>query len=382
MNETVEKRAELPGSRLLVLLGVLVILVGLGSGCAAEKGVTGSDQPPRPPGTQEDAFFRARVFFGTDRAHSDSAPGGFGPERGEGSLTYGWVEVSIPDSHEIGQIEAPAWWNLWDRENPTKYVLLLSTSTFEDRQAFVADLRDQLGEVGRDDVLLFVHGYNNSFEEAGQRTAQLAYDLRFPGVPMFFSWPSRDDAAAYPSDEATIQWSAPHLATFLRDVLTSSGARYVHVIAHSMGNRAFLEVLHELDPSSLPAGSAELRQIILAAPDIDVGVFEQLSAQFHGKARRITLYSSARDRAILASKTFHDAPRAGGTVVVVDGIDTVDASLVETGFLGHSYFGDSIVDDVFGIIRNEAPPEARFGLVQRSLPSKPDSRYWEVRPEP
>ena len=86
-------------------------------------------------------------------------------------------------------------------------------------------------------------------------------------------------------------------------------------------------------------------QVIFAAPDIDRDRFIQLAAKFKGCAARFTLYASSRDVALLASKFVHGYPRAGEAgeaLLVVDGVDTIDASLVDTSLVGlrHSYFGD------------------------------------------
>ena len=339
---------------------------------------TGGDGGSEPPGEQKDGYFESQVFFGTDRAVDVSAPFGYGSARGDGTVFYGSAEVSIPDSHEIGELEAPPWWKLWDRENPTKYVVLMGTTAFADQVAYGDAVRALLAEAGRDDVLIFLHGYNTSFEDAARRTAQLAYDLKFPGVPMFFSWPSRAEEAGYPADEATVEWSAPHFGELLRFAMTGVGAREVHVIAHSMGNRALIDVLRDFDPSSLPPGSAELRQVILAAPDIDADRFKQLAPRFTGKASRTTLYVSSEDKAIILSRGFHDEARAGGEVTIVDGIDTVDASQVRTSFLGHSYFGSSILPDITDLIARDWPPAERLDRLRER--SHADGRYWEYLP--
>ena len=56
-------------------------------------------------------------------------------------------------------------------------------------------------------------------------------------------------------------------------------------------------------------------------------------------------------------------------LLVVDGIDTIDASLVETGLMGHSYYGESrsVMSDLFDLLHNNSPPEERHWLRPRSL---------------
>ena len=88
------------------------------------------------------------------------------------------------------------------------------------------------------EALVFIHGYNVSFENAVKRTAQIAYDLQFPGAPVCYSWPSRGGLADYTRDENQAEWTVVHLHTFLQELVQQSGAKSVHLIAHSMGNRA------------------------------------------------------------------------------------------------------------------------------------------------
>ncbi|MEH2287310.1 alpha/beta hydrolase [Nostoc sp.] len=49
-------------------------------------------------------------------------------------------------------------------------------------------------------ALIFIHGYNISFEAAALRGAQLGCDLKIPSVRMaFYSWPSKAKLERYPS---------------------------------------------------------------------------------------------------------------------------------------------------------------------------------------
>ncbi|MFC1498280.1 alpha/beta hydrolase [Verrucomicrobiota bacterium] len=353
---------------------ILSFVFGLtGCGPAAE---TSGDKAPST-GVQKEGYFQTHVYFATDRKPEHNDDLRFSGMRGDGNLIYGMVEVSIPDSHKVGAIESPRWFRFWDRDDPSEFVLVLSRSRFDDRLAFGAHITELLKEVGRDDVLVFIHGYNVNFDEAAKRTAQLAYDLEFTGASMFYSWPSLGQFDKYPTDKESVEWTIPHLQNFLRFTLTNCGAKNVHIIAHSMGNKAIVDALCAFDPSTLPSGSAKLRQIILAAPDIAADNFKQLAANFNGKAKRVTLYTSKNDKAMIASMKFQTYPRAGGCVVVVDGVDTIDAAEVETGFFAHAYYGSSIMPDIFALIQNDLPPTNRFGLKRIS-----DEKgiYWKVKP--
>ena len=131
------------------------------------------------------------------------------------------------------------------------------------------DLQD--GAHQKRQLLVFLHGYNTSFEDAARRTAQLAYDLKYEGVPMFWSWPSQHNAFLYTHDVTNVRRTVPNLEQFLRDVAERSGADTIHLVAHGMGNQCLTEVLlHLTTGGHLPAS---VREVVLAAPDIDATTF-------------------------------------------------------------------------------------------------------------
>ena len=120
-----------------------------------------------------------------------------------------------------------------------------------------------------------------------------------------------------------------------------------------------------------------------AAPDIDAGVFHQRLSRLNRHAHRVTLYASSADKALAASRSFHDFTRAGESglsLIVASGLDTIDASTVETDFLGHSYFGssDTVLRDLFDLVRYNASPDDRFALTRIQEPSRP-APYWRFR---
>jgi esterase/lipase superfamily enzyme len=322
------------------------------------------------------------VAYGTDRADTGQADPllRYSGQRG-GDLQVGIAQVSIPDDHTRGVIEMPKWWKLEFRATPEKHIVLVEVQPL-DSASFVERGRSLLGLSNRRDVLVVVHGYNVGFDAAARRAAQLAWDLDFQGVPMLYSWPSEGSVLSYPTDESNVRWTEDHFRAFLTMVLTELEASAVHVIAHSMGNRAVVETLRHFDPRTLAQGAARLRQVVFAAPDVDAQTFEQVAVAIRGRAERFTLYASARDRALAGSQKFHTYPRAGDAgagLVVVDGVDTIDASEIDISLLGlgHSYVGDvrTVVQDLFDLIRHGHSPEERGGLAETL---RGTARYWRL----
>ncbi|MBI2472003.1 MAG: alpha/beta fold hydrolase [Planctomycetes bacterium] len=321
-----------------------------------------------------------QVFYGTDRKENDpTQPQKFyGNQRGD--LRLGICEVSIPPDHKMGELESPKWWKLEFNENPNKHVVLLKVQELSS-EYFFTELRSHIGKSSDKEAFVFIHGYSVTFEDAARRTAQMAYDLGFGGAPIFYSWPSQGEIADYTVDETSIEWTVPHLKEFLSMVAAESGAQKVHLIAHSMGNRAMTNALKDL-ADTYTAGSAPLfNQVVLAAPDMDAEIFKRdIAPRIQKTAERVTLYASSNDKALLVSKKIHGAPRAGDAengIITVPGIDTIDASLVDTSLVGHSYYGDnrSIISDMYLLVNLKLPPDKR-----NLLPMEVEGgRYWAVK---
>lgn len=296
-----------------------------------------------------------------------------------GQLVRGLAEVTIPQSHQRGELEAPQLWKLEIREDARRHVVLRRTrellpKTFAQQvQAAVAASPDR-------DVLVFVHGYNVGFADAVRRTAQIAYDLPFEGVPVCYSWPSQASLAGYTIDENNVAWSTSHLRDFLLELVAVSGADSINLVAHSMGNRALTGALKEI--SYARQGDSEpFDRVVLAAPDVDADLFRKdLAASLLHVSRSVTLYASSGDMALAASKRVHGYPRAGESgesIVVIEGVDTVDVSGIDLSLLGHGYYAAShpILRDLFGLIRQARPARERDGL--RRIDSGPLT-YWQL----
>lgn len=311
-----------------------------------------------------------------DRGPSELAPDElYGNERGEVEL--GICEVSIPERHETGELEGPSVFRLDFHENPQRHVVLLGV-TPQPAGDFFADCQTQVANSKNREAFVFVHGYNVSFEDAARRTAQLAYDLRFDGAPIFFSWPSQSGLLKYAVDETNAAWTVPHLKEFLLEVARRSGAKSIHVIAHSMGNRALTSALQSLS-YELRDDAKIFREVVLTAPDIDADVFRRdIAPAIVKTAQRVTLYASSKDEALALSRKFHGYPRAGDSgsdLVVVPGIDTIDVSAVDTSLLGHSYYSsnDSVLADLTQLLLEDKPPQERPWLRAAQAGAL---RYW------
>ena len=340
------------------------------------------------PGNPNDARGRTRsnpyvmmsINFATDRNFDASKHVNeqFGSERSD--LKYGVSKVSIPKTHEIGEIERPSLWRFEFSEDPKKHIVIHENKVLS-KDAFFDQLKNKLGFSAKKSSFLFVHGYNVTFADAARRTAQMSYDLKFDGEPVFYSWPSKAEVAGYTMDEANIKWAQTNIKHFVIDYLDRSGAEEIFLIAHSMGNRGLTRAIIEA-LSERPELKSKIKEVILAAPDIDADVFKRDIAPKMAELiqKPITLYVSADDVALEASKKVHGYPRAGDAeygLVLVDGVETIDATGIDTSFLSHSYFAEteSIIQDMTDLIRSGQRAANRTRLKLMNLNNL---NYWQV----
>ncbi len=331
---------------------------------------------PAPPPSEPERIQKVTVYFGTDRA-LETVRGArvFGRSEATG-LYYGLVDVTIPPGHKEGELESPQWWRFEFTADPEKHVTYQGY-TLMTRDVFYQRLRDAVSRSREKQAFVFVHGFNTSFEDAARRTAQLYKDLRFDGAPIFYSWPSQAELSlfGYNRDVTLSARTEPRLEAFLKEVAVRTGARRVHLIAHSMGNKALVNALARMAASRSQQTAPLFNQIVLTAPDIDREVFLDLARRMRGAGQQVTLYASANDKALQASKSYNGFARAGdagASIIVAPGITTVDASNVTTAVfdLEHSYFASEkdVLTDLRTLI-STGRPAAQRGLKPVSAPS-------------
>ena len=323
-----------------------------------------------------------KVFYATNRHDRGSQYNisRYTGDRGV-SLIHGSIEATITTEPKMKWLRSLAVFRILPALKPDKEVRVRKVTPME-----AADWKEALSRVlvrpGKSGVLLFVHGYSVTFEDAALRTAQLAADLAFEGAPMFFSWPSKGKIGAYLADKETARASTEHLKALLAELAVLPGSPPVYVIAHSMGNEVLVAALESLYRSTNNA-PASFREIVLAAPDVDALRFESTHAKVIVRPQpRVTLYGSATDIALNISGNLQDVPRLGDTskgVTIIPPMDTIDATAVKVDFLGHSYYGDSrtVMSDLFYLIRGGLPPPERFGL--EMVQQDQGNIYWRFK---
>ncbi|TYL95948.1 alpha/beta fold hydrolase [Bradyrhizobium rifense] len=340
------------------------------------------------------------VFFATNRKVNPSVPFGLAAITADRDtqLKYGYALVGIPMLHLIGAIERPqARLFGMDEERPDRHFSILRLADLAENRFFRALSSDQAA------ALVFVHGYNTSFANAIFRASQIAYDANFSGKVVVFSWPSRAAIVDYDYDRDSAAGSAVGLLlSLLKDLKTKAKVQNVFLVAHSMGSQIAVEALRR---AALSHEHLNVRELILAAPDIDRDVFASSAESIKQAAEGITIYASSADKALQVSKfkaggiaRLGDVPEAGP--LVIKGIDLIDVTAIgddmlaltlergvfrklavklKANLLNHSIFSDkrSALDDLGRIITSrQRPPHERTPTLERMPDRSSPPEYW------
>lgn len=200
---------------------------------------------------------------------------------------------------------------------------------------------DLLGQAGGD-VLIYVHGFKQTFETAALDAAHLADGIRFRGHAMVFSWPSKAGLFDYAYDRDSAMWSRDDFERVLNSVVTSPGAGRVHIVAHSMGTMLTLESLRQLYARNGDAASDRIGAVVFASPDIDMDVFASSVTRMGPLGRKITVVTATNDRALaLSGRLAGGMTRVGAAekaAIERLGVRVIDASDAGWGVINHDLF--------------------------------------------
>jgi esterase/lipase superfamily enzyme len=351
--------------------------------------------PPGSPAATQGDWDVVPVFYGTDRMRKDEPKRIVYTAERARRLELGQALVTIPKTHQVPNIERPFAIRIpyfqvtiyEGAEDPKSHFTIKEMAVLS-RDQFIARARERVGgsQAFKDQAVVFVHGYNTSFDYALYRTAQMSYDLKFDGAAFLYSWPSLGDFSGYGYDRESSEQALPYLRQYLELVLRETGAKSVSVIAHSMGNLPLLQVLRDMGPSLPP--EVRLNQIILAAPDVDRNVFETIAGDIRKYGRGVTLYASSNDRAMEAARRVAGGvPRAGDVPldgpVIMQGIDTIDVTQTSLDYLAlnHSLYAEksALLNDIGLLLQTgERPPDKRIPILQRIESAR--GAFWRYPP--
>ncbi|WP_298951385.1 alpha/beta fold hydrolase [uncultured Methylobacterium sp.] len=308
------------------LAGASLAALSLG-GCLGETLMTGAVAVPEK---QSALDVSPLLLVATTRrpAQDPNRPPYFGDQRGRG-LSFAPVRLTAPDRSLIGKVSSVV----------TGDWAIAGVPRVETGPAAATAFAE--AALGRD-VLLYVHGYRESFESAALSAAQLSDGIRFHGASALFTWPSAASTFDYGYDRESALWSRDALEDLLRAVAASTSGGRVHIVAHSMGTLLTLETLRMLRADAGEAAMTKIGAVVLAAPDIDIDLFTSGVERLGPDAAKITVISSTNDRALgLSSRIAGGVMRAGAADrerLEALGVRVADASEYGSGLINHDLF--------------------------------------------
>jgi esterase/lipase superfamily enzyme len=339
---------------------------------------------PRSYAVLDSGPSRVTIFLATTRrAVASDRPGDrYGPDDAD-SLQFAVVGVNVPPYSARGTGELPRAGSLRSAMASApdpQHEFFIGSVIPVDSNRFVQRVAADLATTHSRSVLVFVHGFNSSFEDAALRAAQVAADINFDGTIVLFSWPSAGSVTSYVRDQQAARNAGYHLLRVLRGHLPAALPDRIHLLGHSMGS----EVIGHAMTLAAPADSLpRLAEAVFAAPDVDSRIFRrEILPHLAPRATRVTLYASNDDDALRASRSLNGVWRlglGGDSLTVIRGMDTIDASRVRADALGHTLFGNQafLADLASLLAEGRTPAERRLLAVQRG-----DLVFWRFRGDP
>lgn len=345
-------------------LFLALLFLAIATACARAPDLIGIDNPEKPVASVEDVTLR-KVFLASTRQETETAGAFFSEERSQ-ALGLASVQVSIPPSHVLGELERA------ERlpPDPAKEFAVIDPVVYGSHGAFITSLNRELAQFppGKRDVLFFVHGYNNTTSDAVLRLAQFAHDTGFEGVPVLFDWASAASVTRYVYDmnsALVARAKIPEIAS----ILLQSNVDAIDLFAHSMGSFLTMEGMKDAALAGRLNSTQKINSITLASPDIDMDLFRSQLSQIDRKFDKFFVLLSEDDSALRISRRIAGGvPRVGAANIeelAELGVIAIDLTEIEDSKSGsHTKFAGS--PEVVQLIGNGLNDSRDFDRAQRS----------------
>lgn len=328
------------------------------------------------------------VHFGTPRKPIGVAGDvdfGFGREMDD-TLHLGVADVTLPllaseekdgqkGVRKRGEVDLKEDGAPETKDDTIKYAAITLIEE-EGEESFIASLDDALDDADTNALLVFVHGYNQSFDTALIRAAQIAIDLTFDpedpaniaddkpyygepsyafGSPVLFSWPNGSFLCAYCSDQKKAELSAPYLTQFLSLLMREADdLEEINIVVHSMGNRVLVRAIEDIAREHVRLKRIKKFRIVNAAADVARDEYAERMAQAEAEggaefAPQVTIYASQNDIAMAVSWLVNGFKTRLGQIIPTqrpfesadDRYVTVDTNVVSADLFGHGYYSEN-----------------------------------------
>jgi esterase/lipase superfamily enzyme len=342
---------------------------------------TGTSQGMLTPVAEAEGSTRVQILAVTNRKRSTTNAGEmFTGERSD-ETSYASVTVAAPpgSAPSSGGIQVPG----LTGTTPRNFVTVGADHL--DKRAFSAAISNAAKQGGRSKVLIFVHGFNNRFDDAVYRFAQVVHDSGAEGIPVLFTWPSRGELRlnAYAYDRESAIYSRDTLEQLLDTLAANRDVKEINILAHSMGNWVTLEALRGKAIGGGKAGIGhKVKNVFLVAPDVDVDVFRTQIRRMGNARPRFALFVAQDDKALSVSQwIWGGMPRIGDInpeqepyrdVLAQEQITVFDLTKLDSGPAHTRAFDD--ITKVVVMVReqlNEEPVVTQGGRVAGARANEP-----------
>ncbi|WP_299294171.1 alpha/beta hydrolase [uncultured Tateyamaria sp.] len=243
---------------------------------------------------------------------------------------------------------------------------------------FQAEVAAEIARTGNSTVLVYLHGFNNDFDDSLTALANIWHFAGRESVPISFTWPAGNGIGplGYFRDRDAGTFSVHHAKEFLRMLAQMPEVDQIDIVAHSRGTDVATTALRELiiearGGNRHPKLALKTGTLIMAAPDLDVDIVRQrLQAERFAEAfEQVNLYINPDDGALRLSAYLTRSTRLGalknsdfqpGELEILGKQSLVHFIRVENvrGGFGHAYFRDNpaVLSDVVLALRTRAFP--------------------------
>ncbi len=256
-------------------------------------------------------------------------------------ITFGTCNIKVRKLHEIGNISPSK-----DNKENDNFKIVNSRNFSE--QEFFNELKNNSAT-----PLVFVHGFNVRYNEAILRVAQIAYDLKYQGPVILFTWPSGakdgffDETLLNKTYELNAQNVKSSITPFMQFLEGFKKNKIkINLMIHSMGHQLALVGIDNIAKNS---NEILINELFLNAPDYETQGFKSIAKNIKKITNHITIYCSKNDKAMTASKIFNKNDRLGDCTNIEE-VDVVNVSAIDDSSfgLGHGYYSSrSILNDMF-----------------------------------
>ncbi|MEJ6393292.1 alpha/beta fold hydrolase [Gymnodinialimonas sp. 2305UL16-5] len=261
------------------------------------------------------------VFVATNRIFADGA---FQVDRQE-YLSFARFSVNVPPDRLAGAVN-PARGGPRGPNLQSDFVASSGEQLGGDRgfrEALIAEAKRR----GTREVMIFIHGFNNTFGSGLYRTAQIRHDFDIPGLAVHYAWPSAAHPLWYAYDRDSALFARDGLEQLVTQI-TDAGLNVV-LIAHSLGSSVVMELLRQLRIGRREDVIGQINGVILFSPDIDVDVFRSQAMRIGELPQPFIIFTSQRDRALGLSARITGSPARVGNLASADEVADFEITLID-----------------------------------------------------